>query len=840
MKKNGMANSPKILIVDDEPFNIDYLEQELEDLGLLTVSASNGQEALQQVAAEAPDLILLDIMMPQMDGFEVLTHLKADQLWRDIPVIVISAINDISSIARGIKLGADDYLPKPFDPILLHARLGAGLEKKRLRDQEIEYLQQVESLTIAARAIETNQFDPSTLTSVGDREDALGNLARVFLRMASEVHAREQRLQLQLEQLRLDQQEFVQAASETVAIYLPMDRRHALANGNDLADRCQGAALFADISGFTPLTATLARELGLERGAEELVRHLNQVYGALINEVHRHGGIVVNFSGDAITCWFDAGRLNKTAERLAIASALAMQKAISAISDSKTTAGTNLSFSIKATVVEGQARRFLVGDPKVRKIEVLAGELLDELANGNGLATKGEVLIGKSILNQIEDKVMVQSFRSDLKTGREFAVISGYAGDDPSFPWPQFPANSIPLDQAGQWLLPPVFETVRRGNSQFLSELRTVTTLFLGFEGVDYDNDDAAGEKLDVFIRWVQNVAARYEGHLIQFSTGDKGNYLYISFGAPIAMKNDNLQAVIAALVLKNAQAEFSFINNVQIGISSGQMRVGTYGSPSRRTYGVIGEKANLAARLMEAASGSIYCDRSVYEGARNQIKFIPKPSLKLKGMPDPVEVFTPGGKNADANQNKRLEWTADRPMRVAIKYKLNLLPPPSMQALKVASVIGTVFKLNMLQGIYPDKKDRQYLAQYLETPEQMGLIFPLASTKEPGYAFRDALTQETAYDLMLFSQRRQIHRAIASWLEQKHDGNLSPHLAVLSHHWARAEDAAKAIEYMELAGEESRRSGDIKGARSFIKEALALEKNSAVLDEKFHDSDQD
>jgi len=835
-----MVDTPKILIVDDEPFNIDYLEQELEEFGFKTVSASNGQEALQQVAAENPDLILLDIMMPYMDGFEVLAHLQADLRWRDIPVIVISAMNDIGSIAKGIKLGADDYLPKPFDPVLLHARLSAGLEKKRLRDQEIEYLQQVEALTVAARAIEINQFDPSTLVNVEKREDALGNLARVFQRMANEVHAREQRLQQQLEKLRLDQQEFAQASSETAIVYLPMDRRHALAAGNDLTDRCQGSALFADISGFTPLTAALARELGLERGAEELVRYLNQVYGALIDVVHRHGGSVVNFSGDAITCWFDGDRLQNASERLAVASALAMHMAIRTISYSSKAASTSLSISIKTTVVSGQARRFLVGDSKVRKIEVLAGELLDEMAVGDGLASRGEVLVGKSVLSLLGDEVQVQSFRSDPSASHKFAVISDYSGDVPSCSWPQLPANSIPLTQASQWLLPPVFETVSRGNSQFLSELRTATTLFLGFKGIDYDNDDEAGEKLDTFIGWVQNVVARYEGHLIQLTTGDKGNYLYVSFGAPVAMNNDNSQAVIAALVLKNAHAEFSFINNIQIGIASGQMRVGTYGSPSRRTYGVMGEKANLAARLMEAASGSIYCDRSVFEGARNQIEFISKPSLNLKGFSDPVEVFSPNGKKTDVNQDKRLEWTADRPIQAAIKYRLNQLPPPSMQALKVASVIGILFSLKMLQDIYPDIEERQHIAKYLETPERMGLIFPLASTTEPGYAFRDALTQETAYELMLFSQRRQIHRAIAKWLERKHDGKLSPHLAVLSHHWARAEDTAKAIEYMEQAGEELRRLGDIKGARSFIEEALALEKSSAVLDERFRDSDPD
>src|SRR5262245_14912161 len=126
----------KILIVDDEPFNVDYLEQELEDLDYGTLTAFNGQEALEQVTAGSPDLVLLDIMMPVMDGFTVLSQLKANKETRDIPVIIISAMNDLASIVKGIKLGAEDYLPKPFDEVLLKARIEASLEKKRFRDQE--------------------------------------------------------------------------------------------------------------------------------------------------------------------------------------------------------------------------------------------------------------------------------------------------------------------------------------------------------------------------------------------------------------------------------------------------------------------------------------------------------------------------------------------------------------------------------------------------------------------------------------------------------------------------------------------------------------------------------
>lgn len=131
-----MNQVPRILVVDDEPFNLDYLEQELSEANYEIVSASNGQEALQKVGEVTPDLILLDIMMPVMDGFTTLEKLKADIATRDIPVVIISASHDLQSVVKGIKLGAEDYLAKPFEPILLHARIQASLEKKRLRDEQ--------------------------------------------------------------------------------------------------------------------------------------------------------------------------------------------------------------------------------------------------------------------------------------------------------------------------------------------------------------------------------------------------------------------------------------------------------------------------------------------------------------------------------------------------------------------------------------------------------------------------------------------------------------------------------------------------------------------------------
>jgi sigma-B regulation protein RsbU (phosphoserine phosphatase) len=157
-----MNKTPRILIVDDEPFNVDYLEQELEDQPYETISAVNGQDALDKMQTESPDLVLLDIMMPVMDGFSVLGKIKADPALRNIPVIVISATNDLKNIVKGIQLGAEDYLPKPFEPALLRARIASSLEKKHLRDLQGLYLKGLEHELNIARDIQ-QEFLPDQL-----------------------------------------------------------------------------------------------------------------------------------------------------------------------------------------------------------------------------------------------------------------------------------------------------------------------------------------------------------------------------------------------------------------------------------------------------------------------------------------------------------------------------------------------------------------------------------------------------------------------------------------------------------------------------------------------------
>lgn len=135
----------RVLVVDDNEMNRDMLSRRVERQGHLVKLAKDGLEALEVLRAEPIDLVLLDIMMPGMNGYEVLETVKSDPVLQHIPVIMISAVDEIDSVVRCIEMGAEDYLPKPFNPVLLKARIGAALDKKKMRDQEQAYLSQIEA-----------------------------------------------------------------------------------------------------------------------------------------------------------------------------------------------------------------------------------------------------------------------------------------------------------------------------------------------------------------------------------------------------------------------------------------------------------------------------------------------------------------------------------------------------------------------------------------------------------------------------------------------------------------------------------------------------------------------
>jgi diguanylate cyclase (GGDEF)-like protein len=175
----GKARGGRILIADDDPANRDLLRRRLACEGHHVVEAKNGLEVLALLKEQDCDLVLLDIMMPDMDGFQTLATLKQEPQLRELPVIMISALDELRSVVRCIEMGAEDYLTKPFNRVLLRARIGASLEKKWLRDDErrkTEELQQALGLLEKARAQLDVQASQDALTGLANRRSVDSHL----------------------------------------------------------------------------------------------------------------------------------------------------------------------------------------------------------------------------------------------------------------------------------------------------------------------------------------------------------------------------------------------------------------------------------------------------------------------------------------------------------------------------------------------------------------------------------------------------------------------------------------------------------------------------------------
>jgi adenylate cyclase len=170
--------SSQILVIDDNAANRDVLERRLTREGRKVTVAASGAAALGLVAAQEFDLILLDLIMPEMSGFEVLRRLKASEQSGHIPVIVISALDELDSVVRCIEAGAEDYLTKPFNPILLRARVDASLEKKWLRDREKQFIADLEREKRRSESLLLNILPQSIVNRMRDGETTIADRVR--------------------------------------------------------------------------------------------------------------------------------------------------------------------------------------------------------------------------------------------------------------------------------------------------------------------------------------------------------------------------------------------------------------------------------------------------------------------------------------------------------------------------------------------------------------------------------------------------------------------------------------------------------------------------------------
>ncbi len=445
-----------------------------------------------------------------------------------------------------------------------------------------------------------------------------------------------------MEQLNLPQAELARPGEVALALsaYAAQDRRRAGAAGVALPARSLGAVLFVDISGFTPLTERLALELGRRRGADALTRLLNSVYTALIAAIEREAGSVIGFSGDALTCWF-AGEEGASAPRVAaahaFAAAAAVQLAMAPFAQVEAAPGVAASLAVKCALAAGPVTRALVGDPNVQLLDVVAGAPVDRMAAAEQLARAGEILADAATVEALGGAAQVIEWRAS--NGERYAALElPVAAPQP----PQ--ADELPAIAGAQaWVHAPVAESIRSGHERFLAELRPAVALFVRFEGIDWERSGAAAALLDQWMRWAQAVVAAHEGLVIQLTTGDKGSYFYAAFGAPIAHEDERARALRCAAQLMRPPAELSAIRDVCCGISTGLMRVGAYGGPTRRTYGVLGAEVNRAARLMMlAAPGQLLASQAVADtlGAAAGLTLLPHGVASLKGSSAPAPIY--------------------------------------------------------------------------------------------------------------------------------------------------------------------------------------------------------
>jgi adenylate cyclase len=431
--------------------------------------------------------------------------------------------------------------------------------------------------------------------------------------------------------------------------YVPMDRRQALAENRTLPPRSAGAVLFADISGFTSLADTLTRSLGPHLGAEELIGALNRVYESLVSEVDHHGGSVISFAGDGLTAWFDQNPLTglsgtmmpaggitgvdlEAATLRAVGCGMAMQNAMRSFHTLWIAGGRTAAMGLKVTVAAGGSRRFLVGDSAIQVIEMLAGAPLTRVGAAARVARDGEILLDALAAASLEKQAVMGERRFQAIIEEWFYPVACLLNPVEPSPWPPLSADALSSEQLRPWVLPEIAQRVESNHAGFLTELRFTVSLFLRFADLDYELDAKADAMLNAFVRWVQGTLKRFEGYLLGVTVGDKGSYLYATFGAPIAHGDDSARAVAAALELVSPPRELSFAGRPRIGIAGGQSRTGNVGG-STRAYGVMGDATNLAAHLMEAAhEGQILVSATLAPAVNRRFLLKPVTPIPMKG----------------------------------------------------------------------------------------------------------------------------------------------------------------------------------------------------------------
>ncbi len=341
-----------ILVVDDDPANRDVLARRLQREGYAVQVAADGQRALETAAATPVDLVLLDVMMPGLDGYEVLRRLKGDPALRSVPVLMISALDEIGSVVRCIELGAEDYLPKPFDPVLLRARIGACLEKKRLHDAEGRLHRELE---------EWNRTLERRVQEQVAQLERLGRLKRFFSPQLAEA--------------------IVAGGAED-----PL-RSH----------RREITVVFLDLRGFTAFAETAE--------PEDVMAVLGEYHAEMGRLIVAHEGTLERFTGDGMMIFFNDPVPVTDPTSRALRMALAMRDRVAALAEGWRARGHDLALGVG--IAQGYATLGAIGF-EGRWDYAAIGTVTNLAARLCGEARGGQILVSRRLLAGLDDLVQAE------------------------------------------------------------------------------------------------------------------------------------------------------------------------------------------------------------------------------------------------------------------------------------------------------------------------------------------------------------------------------------------------------------------------------------------------
>lgn len=338
-----------ILVVDDSKVNRIVISGLVQKQGHTFEMAENGQKAIEMLRQKPFDLVLLDMIMPEMDGFETLLAIKSDSHLRHIPVIMVSALEDMANVVKCIEKGAEDYLPKPPDEILFRARIGACLEKKRLRDAEIENQNRLKKLneTLEIR----NHF-----------------IRETFGKYLSD--------------------EIVESILETPGGLKLGGESRVL------------TVMMADLRGFT--------SIGERLPPEEVVGIINTFLEVMTEIIFKYGGTIDEFIGDAILVIFGAPIQHGDEASRAVACALEMQLAMGTVNERNHQAG-RPAVAMGIGLNTGQVVVGNIGSKKRVKYGVV-GKNVNLTSRIESYTTGGQIFISESTMNSCNGTLRIDNF----------------------------------------------------------------------------------------------------------------------------------------------------------------------------------------------------------------------------------------------------------------------------------------------------------------------------------------------------------------------------------------------------------------------------------------------